>query len=229
MKKRIRLQGQLLITGVILAVVLSRFLVQPWHSEIWEKVFDFLGLGCVLFGFVFRISARGYKSEHSGGGHALVTGGPYRLTRNPMYFGTLLIGVGINFLLFNAVVLIAFVVSFSLFYMRQVKKEEAVLSKHFGEEYQKYCQEVSRYFPKLKSWQELIRSCHIKGPWVKKEGTSLALVFLAIVIAEISVDTNLFGRQEVFLEPLELFFMALFFGVLFSWLFLKEWANNAGG
>jgi protein-S-isoprenylcysteine O-methyltransferase Ste14 len=76
----------------------------------------------------------------------LVTTGPYRFTRNPMYVGltTILLGMGLlvgtwPFLVFPPV---AFVLVVSAFFIR---REEQILVRAFGEEYEVFRRRVRRW------------------------------------------------------------------------------------
>jgi len=75
----------------------------------------------------------------------LVTGGVYRLTRNPMYLGTLLALLALAVLLSNpysAVVAALFVAYMNRF---QIVPEERVLSARFGAAYEEYASDVRRW------------------------------------------------------------------------------------
>ncbi|MDO8579935.1 MAG: phosphatase PAP2 family protein [Candidatus Omnitrophota bacterium] len=226
MKKRIRLQGQLIFFGVIGVIVLSQVIFQKWHTEGWEDLLDICGFGLVLLGFIFRISARGYKSEHSDSGRTLVKDGPYTLTRNPMYLGTFLIGAGVVTLLFHFTLFLIFMAICLMIYIPQIKKEEALLLNHFGQEYSHYCQTVPRTFPKLSSWLNLPKYFRIKISWIKKEFLSLALIIVSIVAVEIWIDTKMFGYQELLSETLELILILILFMSMFGWLFLEEFKKT---
>ena len=73
---------------------------------------------------------------------SLVTNGVYRITRNPMYLGFVLISISIALYLSNYVSWF-----FSFLYLNefQIKPEEKVLVKVFGREYDKYLNEVRRW------------------------------------------------------------------------------------
>lgn len=76
---------------------------------------------------------------------ALSLEGPYRLSRNPMYIGHLLLLTGWAVWLGNAanlVLLPAFVVTMTEF---QIKPEEAALRAKFGADYDGYCRRVRRW------------------------------------------------------------------------------------
>lgn len=94
MKKRIKIQGFLIFLATLATISLSKFVFPHWKKEPWDEFLDVVGIGLVLFGFLFRITARGYKQEKSYNGKLLVKDGPYAMVRNPMYFGTFMIGTG---------------------------------------------------------------------------------------------------------------------------------------
>jgi len=77
----------------------------------------------------------------------LVVSGPYKYTRNPMLFGTLL--TYLAFALFinsiTSVVLVAVIFVFMLTIV--VKMEEKRLSKDFGNQYEEYRKKVSMFIP----------------------------------------------------------------------------------
>jgi protein-S-isoprenylcysteine O-methyltransferase Ste14 len=78
----------------------------------------------------------------------LVTPGLYRLTRNPMYVGVLLVLAG-EALIFGAagLALYALVVAVA-FHLRVVLAEEPALRRSFGPDYEAYCRRVPRWLPR---------------------------------------------------------------------------------
>ena len=214
MKKRIRIQGLLIFISFILAIFLYKILLAQWQGKLLDKLFDCLGIALVLSGFLFRISARGYKEEKSAGGRNLVTDGPYAAVRNPMYFGTLLIGTGVIFTLLQLWVIFPFIIIFLLIYIPQIKKEEALLLKTFREAYQAYSQSTPRCFPRLKGLLSLPGRLRLKLSWVRKESASLLLTIIAILVIEAWEDVQLFGRLEFLRESIELVLMLLSFTAL---------------
>jgi protein-S-isoprenylcysteine O-methyltransferase Ste14 len=76
---------------------------------------------------------------------AIVSDGPYALTRNPMYLGMVFIYIGIAFLIHSAwaVVLLPLVV-FGVDRL-VIAKEERYLRGKFGETYTSYCSRVRRW------------------------------------------------------------------------------------
>ncbi|MDO8437872.1 MAG: isoprenylcysteine carboxylmethyltransferase family protein [Nitrosomonadaceae bacterium] len=92
------------------------------------------------------------RTKQGGGGPGLsnpplrlVTTGPYRLTRNPMYLGHLIFFVGLALLLSGSawVVFAAHV----LWFDRRARGDEAHLLQLFGEPYRDYLGRVKRWVP----------------------------------------------------------------------------------
>jgi protein-S-isoprenylcysteine O-methyltransferase Ste14 len=214
MKKRIRIQGFLIFLAVLITVLLSKLFFPQWRQEPNDELVDGVGIALVLFGFLFRISARGYKKEMSANSFALVKDGPYAMVRNPMYFGTFLIGTGIIAVLFKAWLFLLFAGIFLAIYIPQIKKEEAVLLKSFGQEYKEYCKITPKYFPGFYHWLNIRDYIILKYSWIKQELSSMAAVILVIIAIEVWEDVRLFGRQEFLKESVELVFIILSFALL---------------
>lgn len=179
------------------AVVFFRFMVYTWQSRFVDEVLDIIGICFVMAGFLIRIAARGYKEEHSRQGHALVVAGPYRIVRNPMYFGTFLIALGIIATLLAPWTLLVFIFIFLCIYIPQTKKEEQSLHSHFGSQYEAYCKATPRYFPHMRALVNLFGSLSLKIAWIKKERVSLGLVLIIVSAAKIWEDSRFFGYQEI--------------------------------
>lgn len=209
MKKRIFLQGFLVVVSLALSVFLAKYLFVEWKDVFFDTLFDFLGLVFILIGFLFRISARGYKAECSKDGGSLIFGGPYKLTRNPMYFGTLLIGLGIISVLFQWWVSIFFLVVYLAIYLPQIKREENFLLSRFGQYYRLYCQQTHRYFPGAASlFKNKLRECLLfRWAWIKKEAFSLITVFIILYLLESWKDLHFFGYKEFTRETVNFLFM----------------------
>lgn len=77
--------------------------------------------------------------------HALVTGGVFSLSRNPIYLGNALVLAGAA-LWWNAPYALALVPVFMWFLTwRYIRGEEATIAAHFGEEYAAYRSRVRRW------------------------------------------------------------------------------------
>ena len=223
MKLRIKIQGLSIFISVVITIFLHKWLFPEWRGRLWNELFNFSGVVLVLFGFLFRVCARGHKEEKSSQGRSLVKDGPYALIRNPMYFGTLLIGIGTTAILFQFWTIFLFLAVFLLIYIPQVRKEEALLAAMFKEEYQEYSKAVPGYFPRIRSLLNLRKHLDLKLSWVKKELSSFIFTLITILAIEIWEDTRLFGPAELIQKPIELVFVVLFLAIL--WVLFRE-KNN---
>ena len=223
MKPRIKIQGLSIFISVVITIFLHKWLFPEWKRQLFNELFNLLGVVLVLFGFLFRVCARGHKEEKSSQGRSLVKDGPYALIRNPMYFGTLLIGIGTTAILFQFWTIFLFLAVFLLIYIPQVRKEEALLAAMFKEEYQEYSKAVPGYFPRIRSLLNLRKHLDLKLSWVKKELSSFIFTLLIILVIEIWEDARLFGPAELIQKPIELVFVVLFLAIL--WVLFRE-KNN---
>ncbi|WP_237067983.1 methyltransferase family protein [Microbulbifer guangxiensis] len=83
---------------------------------------------------------------HPGGStRTIVTTGPYRLSRNPLYLALTLIYLGVTALLNTAWPLILSPLLLWLMHAGVVRREERYLERKFGEEYRRYLRQVRRY------------------------------------------------------------------------------------
>jgi isoprenylcysteine carboxyl methyltransferase (ICMT) family protein YpbQ len=80
-------------------------------------------------------------------GHRLITTGPYRIVRHPMYFGLLIAGIG-SLLLYQTWTGVVFV-GCGLGVVRRALREEEVLAREFGTEWDEYCRRVPMLFPRI--------------------------------------------------------------------------------
>ncbi len=95
----------------------------------------------------------GKESRTRGSGVArLVTNGPYRYVRNPLYLGNFLLTLAATclseLLWFIPIIVLLFLIQ----YVPIVLWEEQVLTARFGEEYAAYCRRVPRWIPRWSRW-----------------------------------------------------------------------------
>lgn len=80
--------------------------------------------------------------------HSLVTNGPYRWVRHPLYSVGFTFFVGLSLLSANWFMLLLILLTFAILVMR-TPIEEAKLIERFGDQYRQYMQKTGRYFPKF--------------------------------------------------------------------------------
>jgi protein-S-isoprenylcysteine O-methyltransferase Ste14 len=105
-----------------------------------------IGLGALVVvpGLLIRALASGHVRKNE----ALATTGPYAYTRNPLYLGSLLIGIGFAIAARSWWVGIALVAMFFVIYVPVIRDEEAFLRQKFPE-FEEYARRAPRMFPRL--------------------------------------------------------------------------------
>lgn len=115
-----------------------------------------IGFVIAVFGELIRlwgVSWAGSETRTTGGvgGTYLVISGPFAHARNPLYVGNILMYLGLGIMsmsLFPYLQIVA-ILFFIVQYQFIVKEEEGFLVKKFGKDYQKYLQNVPRFFPRV--------------------------------------------------------------------------------
>lgn len=133
-----------------------------------------LGLTIFLFGVMSRAITIGLEYIVRGGlyrqiyADKLVTSGIYSICRNPMYFGNLLILIGIGIFANSSLFVFLTIPIFMLLYAAIILAEQSFLENKFGKEYKLYKQKVNAVFPdftKIKkafkdqefNWRKVVR------------------------------------------------------------------------
>ena len=114
------------------------------------------GFLVALIGEMIRfwgVSIAGSETRTTGvvGATNLITDGPFGHVRNPLYVGNILMYVGCG-IMSNALppwLTLAAFVWFAIQYHLIVSREEDHLRAAFGEEYERYCQNVPRFIPRI--------------------------------------------------------------------------------
>jgi len=80
-------------------------------------------------------------------GQKLVTEGPYRLSRHPMYFAFWLLFISVELIVGSWLILLALPLLWILIW--QAQQEDALLEREFGQPWHDYRQHTSLFFPGL--------------------------------------------------------------------------------
>lgn len=83
--------------------------------------------------------------------HVLVTHGPYRWVRHPMYLANFVACLGMFLLTANWMVALVYFVPVAILYITRARSEEALLLRVFGDDYRAYMARTGRLLPKLRS------------------------------------------------------------------------------
>ena len=133
-----------------LAIVAGRSVPQFGYASAVGKA---LGVALAVAGLGFAVIALGlfrragttYHPTVPGEATALVTGGVYRLTRNPMYVGMALILAGIAAWYGSVIAALLVPVFVGILTAVQIIPEERALERLFGDEYRVYKHRVPRW------------------------------------------------------------------------------------
>jgi protein-S-isoprenylcysteine O-methyltransferase Ste14 len=78
----------------------------------------------------------------------LTTTGPYAHTRNPLYLGSFLLGLGVTLAGGNWLFVGIFLVFFTLVYAASIRSEAAFLADRYGDAYADYADNVPLFLPR---------------------------------------------------------------------------------
>jgi protein-S-isoprenylcysteine O-methyltransferase Ste14 len=123
--------------GFLFAVIYFWLARPSWRS---------IAVGAILIlpGLLIRALASGYVRKNE----SLATSGPYAYTRNPLYLGSLLIGLGFAVAAHSWWVAAALLIMFFAIYLPVIRSEETFLRERFPE-FEEYLQRVPRLLPRL--------------------------------------------------------------------------------
>ncbi len=133
---------------IFVALILGRIVITPL---VVPQVLRYVGLAFTFIGFLFGVGAfiefrkaRTTLNPH-GSVKTLVMNGIYRFTRNPIYFGFLLMVIGfpLNYGHFWGILTAPFYIT--TMNRLVIEKEEAYLEKKFKEQYTGYRSRVRRW------------------------------------------------------------------------------------
>jgi protein-S-isoprenylcysteine O-methyltransferase Ste14 len=109
----------------------------------------------LVWGYLQYLYVGGYRLPRAGGTagmdvapERIITQGPYRFTRNPMYLGHLIFMLGLALTFWSWLALVILVVRAYWFQLR-VQRDEVRLENIFGAEYAAYRAQVKRWIPGL--------------------------------------------------------------------------------
>jgi protein-S-isoprenylcysteine O-methyltransferase Ste14 len=128
---------------VVAAVVL--YLAHPTGTLILA------GLPIALFGAILRALAAGVIRKDA----TLTTSGPYAWTRNPLYLGSFLLGVGFAVMSGSWIAAGVILLPSLIIYPNVIRKEEAHLRRLFPREFEAYCATVPRFIPRFRPVERL--------------------------------------------------------------------------
>ena len=129
------------------------FIDTQGRETLVHEIVEIAGLGLI----VVAILGRSWCTLYIGGrkSREIVDTGPYSVSRNPLYYFSLIgifgIGAQTGSLVLGPLLL---AVSLAIF-VPTILREEAALSERFGPKYQDYMARVPRFGPRLSAWVDM--------------------------------------------------------------------------
>ncbi len=105
-----------------------------------------IGFFFIIAGMLFRGWAAGYIDKDV----VLATGGPFSLTRNPLYFGNFILGIGIAISGNNIPSYAIFIAFYLVFFPFLMIFEHRRLRIKFGKQYEEWARNSNSFFPKIR-------------------------------------------------------------------------------
>lgn len=116
-----------------------------------DVVISFAGIICITVGIGLFLWATKLLRKHKttlrphGKPSKLVTHGPYRFSRNPIYLGFLMISIGTVLLFANVLAFVGPLIFFVFISTFVIPVEERMLTKVFGKSYTSYNKKIRRW------------------------------------------------------------------------------------
>jgi protein-S-isoprenylcysteine O-methyltransferase Ste14 len=141
----------------LFVVVLAAFIVQPTYpKDVGEIMLKLISVALVLAGMVLRAWGAGSAGRHTRTSKIeakkLATGGPYAFIRNPIYLGSIILGLGMVGIIGDWRLAPVCVATFVALYLVIIPAEEEFLQKTYPTEYKVYRDNVRRILPRLFPW-----------------------------------------------------------------------------
>jgi len=169
------IRGRTAWTGI---APLALFIVSGVTAS--QSRWEIAGVALVFAGQMLRAWAAGCLLKN----HELMTAGPFAWTRNPLYLGSGIIGLGYVLLSGVAWSLLPLLAAFTVIYLPTIRYEEARLRELFGDRLNDYFARVPRFFPRWPGrptlgpfrWTTLVRNREWEAALANTAGSLLFLL-----------------------------------------------------
>ena len=147
------------VGGIVFLSALASYFVAPQWVD-WAAIplpdglrWAGLALGYANLPLLWWIEATLGKNFnttlHLREGHTLVTDGPYRWVRHPMYTSLFIFTIALLLASANWLIGLPLVLSLIVIVVNRIDREEALMMEQFGDEYREYMKRTGRLLPRL--------------------------------------------------------------------------------
>jgi protein-S-isoprenylcysteine O-methyltransferase Ste14 len=191
------------MTRALISLLIVLFVIS---GSIWDQRYPAVAvilfvIGCVMatLGVIGRLWCAlyiaGYKTQN------LITAGPYSISRNPLYFFSLLgsIGVGLSSETFTIAAIVA--IGYLIIYPKVIRDEEIRLRQVHGSAFDEYARRTPRFFPR---WSRLVEPEDYVTHPVKFRRHAISAMWFIWMIVLLEVIESL--REMGLLKPLFLLY-----------------------
>ncbi len=158
--------------GIVLLLAVL-WLAQPTPTSI------FIGFFIMMVGMFFRGWSSGYINKDID----LATEGPYQLTRNPLYFGNLILGTGLVVCSNNRWATLIFALYFLFFFTFLIAIERRRMRHRFGARYDAWAREANLFFPRFRK----IKGSNFNISYYMKNREYRVFCFSLLVVAALII------------------------------------------
>ena len=109
-----------------------------------------IGASVSLLGLALRAWAAGHIRKNA----ELATSGPYAFTRNPLYLGSFLLGLGFTIASGRWVLALLFATLFLGIYLPVMRVEASTMAELFGKDFENYRRSVPLFFPRITPFRQ---------------------------------------------------------------------------
>ena len=173
-----------LLLGLFVVGIAGLFVRPVFPGSPEEAIVTAISVILVIAGVILRAWAAGYAGNHTRTSNIeagkLATNGPYAFVRNPIYLGSIVLGIGMVGIIGDWRLSPLCVATFTALYFVIIPAEEEFLHRAYPLEYKVYCRNVRRLLPRFTPWAAAERTSFA---WQPALGEWQTVVILASILA----------------------------------------------
>ncbi len=206
--------GKIRFKKLRLWLVYPFFILYPLAARTTDVSFV-AGVICMVAGLGIRFWASGYLTKS----RSLTTSGPYAYTRNPLYLGNFILGLGVSIMAANIWLNVYYILNFYFLYLGTIREEQAVLEEKFGEPYRKYMNHVPVFLPSVMPYKERedkpfdLRQSFRNGEFIRICGFIMLIIFFYIWRAYNLSKEGLYSDYKIAISLFVVFSLLLWFNI----------------